>query len=60
MFSLFFFPPLRNVYLMLAVGVGDARHMRVSKQEVKCDGEEGQVFHEGEVLPVQNHVAQPV
>lgn len=45
---------------MLAVGIADAGHIRVGKQEVKCDGKEGQVFHQREVLPVQNHVAQLV
>lgn len=45
---------------MLTVGVTDAGNMRVGKQEVKCDREEGQVSHQGEVLPVQNHLVQPV
>lgn len=45
---------------MLAVGIADTGHVRVGKQEVKCDGKEGQVFHQREVLPVQNHVAQLV
>lgn len=49
-----------NQYLVLAVGITDARNMCVGKQEVKCDREERQVSHQGEVLPVQNHLVQPV
>lgn len=47
-------------YLVLAVGIADAGHVCVGKQEVECDGQEGKVSHEGEVLPVQNHLVQPV
>jgi len=47
-------------YLVVAVGIADAGHVRVSKQEVKRDGQEGQISHQGEVLPVQNHLVQPV
>lgn len=47
-------------YLVLAVRIADARNMRVGKQEVKCDREERQVSHQGEVLPAQNHLVQPV
>lgn len=45
---------------MLAVGIADARHMCVGKQEVEFYGEEGQVFHQGEVQPMQNHLVEPV
>lgn len=45
---------------MLAVGIADAGNVRVGEQEVKCDGEERQVSHQGEVLPVENHLVQPV
>lgn len=47
-------------YLLLAVGVADAGHMRVCKQEVEGDGQEGQVSHEGEILAVQDDVVHPV
>lgn len=47
-------------YLLLAVGVADAWHMRVGKQEVECDRQEGQVSHEGEILPVHDCLVQPV
>lgn len=47
-------------YLVLAVGIADARHVCVGKQEVECDRQEGQVSHQGEVLAVQNHLVQPV
>ena len=39
-------------YLVLAVWIADAGHVCVGKQEVKRDGEEGQVSHQREVLPV--------
>ncbi len=40
--------------------VADARHVSVGEQEVECDGQEGEVSHHREVLPVQNHLVQPV
>ena len=43
-------------YLMLAVGIADAGHVCVSKQEVECDRQKGKVSHQGEVLPVENHL----
>lgn len=49
-----------NKYLVLAVGVADAGDVCVGKQEVECDGQEGQVSHQREVLSVQNHLVQPV
>lgn len=42
------------------MGITDAWHICVSKQEVVCDGQEGQVSHQREVLPVHNHLVQPV
>lgn len=42
------------------MGIADAGHVRVGKQEVECDGQEGQVSHQGEVLPTQYHMVQPV
>lgn len=45
---------------MLAMGIADAGHMCVGEQEVEGDGEEGQVSHQGKVLPVQDHLVQPV
>ena len=45
---------------MLAVRIADAWYVCVGKQEVECDGQEGQVSHQGEVLAVHNHVVQPV
>lgn len=45
---------------MLAVWIGDPGHMRVGKQEVECDRQEGQVSHQGEVLVVHNFLVQPV
>lgn len=45
---------------MLAVGIADARHVCVGEQEVEGDRKEGQVSHQGEVLPVQDHLVQPV
>lgn len=33
------------VYLILAVGVGDAGDVCVSEQEVERDGQEGEVAH---------------
>lgn len=45
---------------MLAVGIADAGHVCVGKQEVECDGHKGQVSHQGEVLPVNYHLVQPV
>lgn len=47
-------------YLVVAVWIGDPGHVRVGKQEVECDGHEGQVSHQGEVLVVQNFLVQPV
>lgn len=45
---------------MLAVWIGDSGHVRVCKQEVECDRQEGQVSHQGEVLAVQNFLVDPV
>lgn len=45
---------------MVAVGITDAWHACVSKQEVESDRQEGQVSHQREVLSVQNHLVQPV
>lgn len=42
------------------MGVADAGHVRVRKQEVEGDGQEGQVSHEGEVLAVQDDVVHSV
>lgn len=47
-------------YLLLAVGVADAWHVCVGKQEVECDRQERQVSHEGEILPVDDCLVQPV
>lgn len=47
-------------YLLLAVGVADAWHVCVGKQEVECDRQEGQVSHEGEILPMHDCLVQPV
>lgn len=47
-------------YLLLTVGVADAWHMCVGKQEVECDRQEGQVSHEGEILPMHDCLVQPV
>lgn len=49
-----------DLHLVLAVGIADAGHVRVGKQEVECDGQEGQVSHQGEVLPVHDHLIEPV
>lgn len=42
------------------MGVADAGHLCVCKQEVERDGQEGQVSHEGEILAVQDHVVHSV
>lgn len=47
-------------YLVLAVWIGDSRHVCVGKQKVECDRQEGQVSHQGEGLVVQNFLIQPV
>lgn len=47
-------------HLLLAVGIADAGHVRVRKQEVEGDGQEGQVSHEGEILAVQDDVVHSV
>lgn len=49
-----------HLYLVLTVGVVDAGDVCVGKQEVECDGQEGQVFHQGEVLAVHDDVIDPV
>lgn len=51
---------LVDSYLLLAVGIADAGHMRVRKKEVEGDGQEGQVSHEGEILAVQDDVVHSV
>lgn len=47
-------------YLVLAVRIADAGHMRVGEQEVERDRQEGEVLHQREVLAVHDHVVQPV
>lgn len=42
------------------MGIADAGHVCVRKQEVEGDGQEGQVSHEGEVLAVQDDVVDSV
>lgn len=45
---------------MVAVRIFDAWHMCVGKQEVECDGQEGQILHQGKILIVENHLVQSV
>lgn len=42
------------------MGIANTGHMRVRKQEVEGDGQEGQVSHEGEILAVHDDVVHSV